>query len=165
MVLRLQDSGLCNMKQDRLITKSIVMFNLTKDQEPRPIKYFIFPHPHVLYIAMMGAPILSLIRHLLVLHLYTKQSQLMETSWRTLYVGVVIVLLIVITGDGMCTCIRSHKLLLNQSSLSLALANVCMHVRLLTRDKNGMEISCTEPHRFLHLIRSNSYFQTNSNSV
>jgi hypothetical protein len=71
----------------------------------------------------------------------------METSWRTLYVGVVIVLLIVITGDGMCTCIRSHKLLLNQSSLSLALANVCMHVRLLTRDENGMEISCTEPHR------------------
>ena len=82
---------------------------------------------------MMGAPVLSLIRHLLVLHLYTKQSQVMETSRRSLYVGVVIILLlIVVMGHGKCTCIRSHKLLLNQSCLSLALANVRMHVRLLT---------------------------------
>ena len=34
-----------------------------------------------------------------------------------------------------------------------------------SKDENGTEISRTEPHRFLHLIRSNSYFRTNSNSV
>jgi hypothetical protein len=33
------------------------------------------------------------------------------------------------------------------------------------RDENGTEIFRTEPHRFLHLIRSNSYFRTNSNSI
>jgi thiosulfate reductase cytochrome b subunit len=51
---------------------------------------------------MTGAPILSsLIRHLLVLHLYTKQNQTMETSQRSIYAGVVIVLLlIVVTGRG-----------------------------------------------------------------
>ena len=33
------------------------------------------------------------------------------------------------------------------------------------QDENGTEISRTEPHLFLYLIRSNSYFRTNSNSV
>ena len=33
------------------------------------------------------------------------------------------------------------------------------------RDENGTEISCTEPHHFPHLIWSNLYFRTNSNSV
>ena len=36
---------------------------------------------------------------------------------------------------------------------------------LIGRDENGTEISRTEQHRFLYLIRSNSYFRTNSNSV
>jgi hypothetical protein len=35
----------------------------------------------------------------------------------------------------------------------------------LGKDENGTEISQIEPHRFLHLIRLNPYFQTNSNSV
>ena len=35
----------------------------------------------------------------------------------------------------------------------------------MSKDENGMEISRTEPHRFLHLIRSNSYFRINSNLV
>ena len=35
----------------------------------------------------------------------------------------------------------------------------------ICRDKNSTEIFRTEPHRFLHLIQSNSYFRTNSNSV
>ena len=34
-----------------------------------------------------------------------------------------------------------------------------------TRDENGTEISRTESHRFLRLIRLNSYFRRNSNSV
>ena len=34
-----------------------------------------------------------------------------------------------------------------------------------SKDENGTKISRTEPHRFLHLIQSNSYFRTNSNSV
>ena len=33
------------------------------------------------------------------------------------------------------------------------------------KDENGTKISRNEPHRFLHLIRSNSYFRTNSNLV
>jgi len=55
---------------------------------------------------MTGAPILSsLIRHLLVLHLYTKQNQTMETSQRSIYAGVVIVLLLIVaTGHGTCVC-------------------------------------------------------------
>ena len=36
---------------------------------------------------------------------------------------------------------------------------------MTNRDENGTEISHTESHRFPYLIRSNSYFRTNSNSV
>ena len=38
-------------------------------------------------------------------------------------------------------------------------------VSVAPKDENGTEISRTEPHLFLYLIRSNSYFRTNSNSV
>ena len=41
----------------------------------------------------------------------------------------------------------------------------CGLLRHLGRDENGTEISGTEPHHFLYLIRSNSYFWTNLNSV
>ena len=45
---------------------------------------------------------------------------------------------------------------------------LCISMRLIRtwcKDENGTEISRILPHRFLYLIRSNSHFRINSNSV
>jgi hypothetical protein len=56
-------------------------------------------------------------------------------------------------------------LFMTLDELAQAKGRTCPPNSLRDRDENGTEIFRTESHRFLHLIRSNSYFWTNSNLV